>query len=111
MNTIKISEEINHPAPLRSFARTWSVDIKDRKLRVNVISPGTVITPGYKTELCMSDDQITQIKAQTAATTPLGRAGTTDEIAKGVVFLASEKQLHHGNGIVCGWRHVTSVGR
>jgi NAD(P)-dependent dehydrogenase (short-subunit alcohol dehydrogenase family) len=36
---------------LRSFARTWCVDLKDRKIRVNVVSPGTVITPGYKTEL------------------------------------------------------------
>ena len=77
-------------AALRSFARTWSVDLKDRKIRVNVVSPGTVITPGYKTELGLSDDQIEQLKAQTAATTPLGRAGTPDEIAKAVVFLASD---------------------
>jgi len=77
-------------AALRSFARTWSVDLKDRKIRVNVISPGTVITPGYKNELGMSDDQIEEFKAQTAAATPLGRAGTPDEIAKAVVFLASD---------------------
>ncbi len=77
-------------AAVRSFARTWAVDLKDRHIRVNVVSPGTVITPGYKTELGLSDDQIEQIKAQTAATTPLGRAGTPDEIAKAVVFLASD---------------------
>ena len=77
-------------AALRSFARTWSVDLKDRQIRVNVVSPGTVITPGYKTELGMSDDQIEQVKAQTAVTTPTGRAGTPDEIAKAVVFLASD---------------------
>jgi len=76
-------------AALRSFARTWSVDLKDRKIRVNVVSPGTVITPGYKNELGLSDEQIEQIKAQTA-TVPLGRAGTPDEIAKAVVFLASD---------------------
>jgi NAD(P)-dependent dehydrogenase (short-subunit alcohol dehydrogenase family) len=70
-------------AALRSFARTWSVDLKDRNIRVNVVSPGTVITPGYTTELGLSDDQIAQLKAQTAATTP-------DEIAKAVVFLASD---------------------
>jgi NAD(P)-dependent dehydrogenase (short-subunit alcohol dehydrogenase family) len=77
-------------AALRSFARTWSVDLKARKIRVNVVSPGTVITPGYKNELGLSDEQIEQMKAQTAATVPLGRPGTPDEIAKAVVFLASD---------------------
>jgi len=77
-------------AALRSFARTWSVDLKDRKLRVNVVSPGTVVTPAYKSELGLNDEQIEQFKAQAAATTPLGRAGTPDEIAKAVVFLASD---------------------
>ena len=77
-------------AALRSFARTWSVDLKDRRIRVNVVSPGVIITPGYKNELGMSDEQIEQTKAQTAATAPLGRVGTPDEIAKAVVFLASD---------------------
>jgi NAD(P)-dependent dehydrogenase (short-subunit alcohol dehydrogenase family) len=77
-------------AALRSFARTWSVDLKDRKIRVNVVSPGTVITPGYKNAPGLSDEQIEQIEAQAAAATPLGRAGTPDEIAKAVVFLASD---------------------
>jgi NAD(P)-dependent dehydrogenase (short-subunit alcohol dehydrogenase family) len=77
-------------AALRSFARTWSVDLKDRKIRVNVVSPGTVITPGYTNALGLSDEQIAQIEAQAAAATPLGRAGTPDEIAKAVVFLASD---------------------
>jgi len=85
-------------AALRSFARTWSVDLKDRQIRVNVVSPGTVITPGYKTELGMSDEQIEQVKAQTAVTTPSGRAGTPDEIAKAVVFLASNDSSYV-NGI------------
>jgi len=69
-------------AALRSFARTWSVDLKDRKIRVNVVSPGTVITPGYKNALGLSNKQIAQIETQAAAATPLGRAGTPDEIAK-----------------------------
>lgn len=77
-------------AALRSFARTWAVDLKDRKIRVNVVSPGTVVTPGYKNGLGMSDQQIEEFEAQAAATTPLGRAGTPDEIAKAVVFLASD---------------------
>jgi NAD(P)-dependent dehydrogenase (short-subunit alcohol dehydrogenase family) len=76
-------------AALRSFARTWSVDLKERHIRVNVVSPGTIITPGYKNELGLSDAQIEQLKAQVAETTPVGRTGTPDEVAKAVVFLAS----------------------
>ena len=77
-------------AALRSFVRTWAVDLKDRKIRVNAVSPGTVITPAYKGGLGMSDKQIEDFEAQAAAATPLGRAGTPDEIAKAVVFLASD---------------------
>lgn len=77
-------------AALRSFARTWVEDLKGRKIRVNVVSPGTVVTPGYKTELGMTDEQITEFELRAAASTPLGRAGTPDEIAKVVVFLASD---------------------
>jgi len=85
-------------AALRSFARTWAVDLKDRKIRVNVVSPGTIITPGYKNELGFTDEQIEQFKAQAAATTPLGRVGMPDEIAKAVVFLASDDSSYV-NGI------------
>ena len=77
-------------AALRSFARTWAADLRGRNIRVNVVSPGTVVTPGYKTELGMTDEQITEFVAQAAAGTPLGRAGTPDEVAKAVVFLASD---------------------
>jgi NAD(P)-dependent dehydrogenase (short-subunit alcohol dehydrogenase family) len=45
-------------AALRSFARTWSMDLKGRNIRVNVVSPRTVITPGYKNELGLTDEQI-----------------------------------------------------
>jgi NAD(P)-dependent dehydrogenase (short-subunit alcohol dehydrogenase family) len=77
-------------AALRSFARTWSVDLKGRNIRVNVVSPGTVVTPAYKSELGLTDEQIKGFVAQAAETTPLGRTGTPDEIAKAVVFLASD---------------------
>lgn len=77
-------------AALRSFVRTWANELKDRKIRVNAVSPGTIITPGYSTGLGMSDEQIREFEAQAAASTPLGRAGTPDEIAKAVVFLASD---------------------
>jgi NAD(P)-dependent dehydrogenase (short-subunit alcohol dehydrogenase family) len=78
-------------AALRSFARTWSVDLRDRNIRVNVVAPGTVVTPGYKSELGLTDEQIEEFKAQAAATTPLGRTGTPEEIAAAVLFLASDE--------------------
>jgi NAD(P)-dependent dehydrogenase (short-subunit alcohol dehydrogenase family) len=50
-----------------------------------------VITPGYKGELGMSDDQIAQFEAQAAASAPSGRVGTPEEIASAVAFLASSE--------------------
>ena len=85
-------------AALRSFARTWAVDLKGRNIRVNVVSPGTIVTPGYKSELGMSDAQIEEFSARAAATTPLGRTGAPDEVAKAVVFLASD-DASYVNGI------------
>lgn len=77
-------------AALRSFVRTWTMDLKGTNIRVNVVSPGTVVTPGYKSELGLTDEQIEGFKDQASANTPLGRTGTPDEIAKAVVFLASD---------------------
>ncbi|WP_297351494.1 glucose 1-dehydrogenase [Paraburkholderia sp.] len=77
-------------AALRSFARTWASDLKGRDIRVNVVAPGVVVTPAYKTELKLSDDQIESYCKQVSETTPLGRVGNADEIAKAVSFLASD---------------------
>lgn len=77
-------------AALRSFARTWAAEFKGRGIRVNVISPGVVVTPGYQSELGMTNEQIEAFKAEAAETTPLGRTGTPEEIAKAVLFLASD---------------------
>lgn len=77
-------------AAVRSFARTWSVDLKERRIRVNVVAPGTIITPAYATELGMSESEIRQFEAQAGATAPIGRTGTPDEIAKAVLFLACD---------------------
>jgi len=81
-------------AAVRSFARSWSVDLKARKIRVNIVSPGTVVTPGYKNALGLSDEQIKAMESDAAAAAPLGRAGTPDEIAKAVVFLASDESSY-----------------
>jgi NAD(P)-dependent dehydrogenase (short-subunit alcohol dehydrogenase family) len=77
-------------AALRSFARTWASDLKGRDIRVNVVAPGVFVTPAYKTELGMSDEQIEAYSKHISETAPLGRVGQTDEIAKAVSFLASD---------------------
>ena len=85
-------------AAVRSFARTWAVDLKDRKIRVNAVSPGVVPTPGYNTALGMTTGQVDQFVADALPNIPLGRAGTADEIAKAVSFLASDESSYV-NGI------------
>jgi NAD(P)-dependent dehydrogenase (short-subunit alcohol dehydrogenase family) len=85
-------------AAIRSFARTWCVDLKDRKIRVNAISPGVVPTPGYNTSLGMTEEQVDQFVASSIGAVPLGRPGTADEIAKAVSFLASDDSSYV-NGI------------
>ncbi|MEH2441597.1 SDR family oxidoreductase [Nostoc sp.] len=75
-------------AAVRSFARNWILDLRERKIRVNAISPGVVPTPGYD-HLGLNDQQLQEFVDSQAATIPLGRVGTPDEIAKAVVFLAS----------------------
>jgi NAD(P)-dependent dehydrogenase (short-subunit alcohol dehydrogenase family) len=77
-------------AAVRSFARTWSVDLKERKIRVNAISPGIIPTPGYNTSLGMTQEQVDQFVQSSMGSIALGRPGTTDEIAKAVLFLASD---------------------
>jgi len=85
-------------AAVRSFARTWCVDLKERKIRVNAISPGIVPTPGYNTSLGMTQEQVDGYVESSIGNIPLGRAGTTDEIAKAVTFLASDDSSYV-NGI------------
>ena len=76
-------------AAVRSFARTWTTDLKDRRIRVNAVSPGPIDTPGL-TELAASTGAGEQRLKMIAEGVPLGRLGTPDEIAKAVVFLASD---------------------
>ena len=76
-------------AAIRSFARNWIVDLKDRKIRVNVISPGPIDTPGLS-GAAPNPTALTAMMAGMAAQVPLGRVGTPDEIATTAVFLASD---------------------
>ena len=76
-------------AAVRSFARTWTTDLKARRIRVNAVSPGTIDTPGLSDLLASAEAGQERIRMISNAV-PLGRFGTPDEIAKAVLFLASD---------------------
>jgi NAD(P)-dependent dehydrogenase (short-subunit alcohol dehydrogenase family) len=76
-------------AAVRSFARTWTTDLKERRIRVNAVSPGSIDTPGAS-DLLASSEVGEERKKMIAESVPLGRFGTPDEAAKAVVFLASD---------------------
>jgi len=77
-------------AAVRSLARSWTTDLKDRKIRVNSVSPGVVPTEGYRTEQKMSDSDVASYAERVADEIPAGRVGTSGEIGDAVVFLASD---------------------
>jgi NAD(P)-dependent dehydrogenase (short-subunit alcohol dehydrogenase family) len=76
-------------AAVRSFARTWTTDLKDRRIRVNAVSPGPIETPGLN-DLVASTGAGEERLKMISNNVPLGRLGKPDEIAKAVVFLASD---------------------
>jgi NAD(P)-dependent dehydrogenase (short-subunit alcohol dehydrogenase family) len=76
-------------AAVRSFARSWTTDLKQRKIRVNVISPGPIETP-ILDGLAETKEQRQGIVDHLTSMVPLGRIGQPDEIGKAAVFLASE---------------------
>ncbi len=77
-------------AAVRSFARTWANELRGRRIRVNVITPGPIDTPGVS-GLAPDTEQAGQLKENLAAQVPLGRMGRPDEIASSVLFLASDQ--------------------
>ena len=76
-------------AAVRSFARTWTTDLRDRRIRVNAVSPGPIETPGLN-DLVASTGAGEERLKMISNSVPLGRLGKPDEIAKAVVFLASD---------------------
>ena len=76
-------------AAVRSFARTWTTDLKHRRIRVNAVSPGSTDTPGLS-DLLASGAAGEERRNAISNSAPLGRLGTPDEIARAVVFLASD---------------------
>src|ERR1700693_3479681 len=76
-------------AAVRNLARSWILDLKGRNIRINVINPGVVPTPGYD-GLGLTKEQIQGFIDFQVNNIPSGRVGTPEEIAKAVTFLASD---------------------
>lgn len=76
-------------AALRSFARTWTTDLKGRGIRVNALSPGLTATPGID-DLAGGKEAGAQMHQATSQAIPLGRPAQPDEVAAAVAFLASD---------------------
>ena len=80
-------------AAVRSFARTWTVDLKDRKIRVNAISPGPIDTPIFSS-ITQNEEQSELFKKNIVNAVPMKRMGSPDEVAKAVSFLASDESSY-----------------
>ena len=76
-------------AAVRSFARTWTTDLKDRRIRVNAVSPGFIDTPPWH-----ASEEGKQFMKIFSNSIPFGRFSTPDEVAKAVVFLASDDSIY-----------------
>ena len=81
-------------AAVRSFVRTFTTDLKDRKIRVNAVSPGVIPSPGYRNSLGMTEEQVKQNADSVVGKIPPGRTETLDEVAKVISFLASEESSY-----------------
>ncbi|WAT01653.1 SDR family NAD(P)-dependent oxidoreductase [Rouxiella chamberiensis] len=88
MGTANFSVYSASKAAVRNFARSWALDLKDRKIRVNVVSPGPVKTPGLGG--LVEEGERQGLYDYLASQVPLGRLGDPAEIANVVAFLASD---------------------
>lgn len=77
-------------AAVRSLARTLGAELASRGIRVNAVSPGPISTP-FHGKLGLSDEQLKEVAAGIEASVPLGRFGEASEVAKAVLFLASDQ--------------------
>jgi NAD(P)-dependent dehydrogenase (short-subunit alcohol dehydrogenase family) len=77
-------------AAVRSFVRGWTADLKDRKIRVNCLSPGPIETPIFG-KFDLTDEQRKRFTDNIAARVPMGRVGQPAEIASAALFLASDE--------------------
>jgi NAD(P)-dependent dehydrogenase (short-subunit alcohol dehydrogenase family) len=81
-------------AAVRNFARGWTMELKDRKIRVNTMSPGAIDTPALETTTGLTAEQSKQAAEQFTTQIPMGRRGMPEEIAAAVTFLASDESSY-----------------
>ncbi|WP_116091463.1 SDR family NAD(P)-dependent oxidoreductase [Sphingomonas crusticola] len=81
-------------AAVRNFARAWTLELKDRKIRVNSMSPGPIDTPALATTTGLTPEQAEQAVAQFTTQIPMGRRGEPQEIADAVTFLAADESSY-----------------
>jgi len=81
-------------AAVRNFARGWARELKDRRIRVNCMSPGAIDTPALATTTGLTAEQAEQAAAQFTTMIPMGRRGMPEEIAAAVAFLASDESSY-----------------
>jgi NAD(P)-dependent dehydrogenase (short-subunit alcohol dehydrogenase family) len=81
-------------AAVRNFARGWTMELKDRKIRVNSMSPGAIDTAALATTTGLTAEQAEQAVAQFTSQIPMGRRGMPEEIAAAVTFLASDESSY-----------------
>src|SRR4029078_4889126 len=81
-------------AAVRNFSRAWTLELKDRKIRVNTMSPGPIETPALATTTGLTAEQAEQAVAQFTTQIPMGRRGMPEEIAAAVAFLASDESSY-----------------
>jgi NAD(P)-dependent dehydrogenase (short-subunit alcohol dehydrogenase family) len=81
-------------AAVRSFARSWTMELLDRKIRVNAMSPGAIETPALATTTGLTAEQAEAAVAQFTSQIPMGRRGKPEEIAAALTFLASDESSY-----------------
>jgi NAD(P)-dependent dehydrogenase (short-subunit alcohol dehydrogenase family) len=86
-------------AAIRSFARSWILELAPRRIRVNVLAPGATSTPGWHA-LASSEEQNREMQRLTTAATPLGRLADPVEIANAALFLASDESSYVNGSVL-----------
>jgi NAD(P)-dependent dehydrogenase (short-subunit alcohol dehydrogenase family) len=100
-------------AAIIGMARVWTTELKSRRIRVNVVSPGAIPTEGYETVQGMTPEQVSAFAESCAREIPVGRVGRAEEIGDTVVFLGSDASsfINGVNLVVDGGQTQVYAGR